>query len=174
METFSTLLAFCAGNSTVTGEFPAQRPVKRSFDVFFDLHLNKRMSKQWWGWWFEMPSCPLWRHCNALFHCGQVSQFWVTHGPEPWFNIKMTSYQYRKSHCGDKTILRPSYLHNGISYTGKRTSLYWIRAQVMACCLMSCGHNQKKCLFITNNTFPINSINIQRMFYNKIPNVWPW
>ena len=44
-----------------------------------------------------------------------------------WFNIKMTSYQYRKSHCGDKTILRPSYLHNGISYTGKTTSLYWIR-----------------------------------------------
>ena len=44
-------------------------------------------------------------------------------------NIKMSSYQYRKSHCGDKTILRPSYLHNGISYTGKMTSLYWIRAQ---------------------------------------------
>ena len=41
----------------------------------------------------------------------------------------MTSYQYRKSYCGDKTILRPSYLHNGISYTGKTTSLYWIRAQ---------------------------------------------
>ena len=40
-------------------------------------------------------------------------------GPGPWFNIKMLSYQYRKSHCGDKTILRPSYLHNGISYTGK-------------------------------------------------------
>ena len=50
-------------------------------------------------------------------------------GPEPgpWFNIKMSSYQYKKSHCGDKTILRPSYLHNGISYTGKMTSLYWIR-----------------------------------------------
>ena len=52
--------------------------------------------------------------------------------PEPWFNIKMTSYQYRKSHCEDKTILRPSYLHNGISYTGKTTSLYWIRALVLA------------------------------------------
>ena len=48
----------------------------------------------------------------------------------PWFNIKMSSYQYRKSHCGDKTILRPSYLHNGISYTGKIISLYWIRAQI--------------------------------------------
>ena len=42
----------------------------------------------------------------------------------------MLSYQDRKSHCGDKTILRPSYLHNGITITGKTTSLYWIRAQV--------------------------------------------
>ena len=42
----------------------------------------------------------------------------------------MTSYWFRKSHCGDKTILRPSYLHNGISYTGKTTSLYWIGALI--------------------------------------------
>ena len=49
--------------------------------------------------------------------------------PGPWFNIKMSSYQYRKSHWRDKTSLWPSYLHNGISYTGKMTSLYWIRAQ---------------------------------------------
>ena len=45
----------------------------------------------------------------------------------------MSSYQYRKSHCGDKTIVRSSYLHNGISYTGKMTSLYWIRA--LAVCI---------------------------------------
>ena len=44
------------------------------------------------------------------------------------FNIKMTCYQNRKSHCGDKTILRPSYLHNGISCSAKMTSLYWIGA----------------------------------------------
>ena len=42
METFSALLAICAGNSPVTGEFPAQRPVMHSFDDFFDLRLNKR------------------------------------------------------------------------------------------------------------------------------------
>ena len=66
METFSALLVLYAGNSPVTGEFPAQRPVTRSFDVFFDLRLNKRLSKQSWGWWFETPSCPLWRHCNGL------------------------------------------------------------------------------------------------------------
>ena len=43
----------------------------------------------------------------------------------------MSSYQYRKAHCGDKAILRPSYLYNGISYTGKTTSLYWIRARAL-------------------------------------------
>ena len=64
METFSALLAICAGNSPVTGEFPAQRSVTLSFDVFFDLRLNKRLCKQSWDLWFETPSRPLWRHCN--------------------------------------------------------------------------------------------------------------
>ena len=41
---FFALLAFCAGNSPVPGESPAQRPVTRSFDVFFDLRLNKPLS----------------------------------------------------------------------------------------------------------------------------------
>ena len=63
-ETFSALLAFCAGNSPVPGEFPTQRPVTRSFDVFFDPRPNKRLSKQSWAWWFETLSCSLWRHCN--------------------------------------------------------------------------------------------------------------
>ena len=64
METFSALLIICAGNSPVTDEFLAHRPVTRSFDVFFDLRLNKPLSKRSWGWWFEAPSCSLWRHCN--------------------------------------------------------------------------------------------------------------
>ena len=41
METFSALLALCAGNSPVTGEFHSQRPVTRNLDIFFDLRLNK-------------------------------------------------------------------------------------------------------------------------------------
>ena len=56
MKTFSAFLALCAGNSSFTGKFPSQRPVARSFDIFFDLRLNKRLSKQSWGWWFETPS----------------------------------------------------------------------------------------------------------------------
>ena len=54
----------CAGNSPVPGEFHTQRPVTRSFDVFFDMRLNKRLSKQSWGLWFETLSRPLWRHRN--------------------------------------------------------------------------------------------------------------
>ena len=68
METFSALLALCAGNSPVTGEFPAQRPVMRSFDIFFDLRLNKRLNKQSRRWWFETPSRLSWRHCYDRYH----------------------------------------------------------------------------------------------------------
>ena len=56
-----------------SGEFPTQRPVTRSFDVFFDLRLNERLSKQSWGWWFETLSCPLWRHRNVM------KQHWTQH-----------------------------------------------------------------------------------------------
>ena len=67
METFSAILALCAGNSPVIDEFPEQRPVTQSFDVFFDLHLNKWLSKQSWGWWFKTQSCSLWRHRNVMW-----------------------------------------------------------------------------------------------------------
>ena len=61
----------------------------------------------------------LWHRQHCLF------QLTGAYKSGPRFNIKMSSYQYRKSHCGDKTVVRSSYLHNGISYTGKTTSLYW-------------------------------------------------
>ena len=77
MEAFSALLALCAGNSPVPGEFPTQRPVTRSFDVFFDLRLNKRLSKQSWGWWSETPPRSLWRQSNevkCLLQCTQSTR----------------------------------------------------------------------------------------------------
>ena len=55
------------GEFTGLGEFPTQRPVTQSFDVFFDLRLNKPLSKQPWGWWFETPPWSLLRQCNE--HC---------------------------------------------------------------------------------------------------------
>ena len=65
MGSFSVLLAICARDSPVTGEFPAQRPVMQSFDAFFDLRLNKRLSKQSRGWWFETPLHPLRRYTKV-------------------------------------------------------------------------------------------------------------
>ena len=54
------------GEFTSPGEFPTQRPVTRSFDVFFDPCLNKRLGKHSWGWWLEPPSCPLWRQSKSM------------------------------------------------------------------------------------------------------------
>ena len=65
METFSALLALCAGNSPITGEFSPQKPVTGSFDFLFDLRLNKRLGKHSKRKWFEAPSHPLWRQCNG-------------------------------------------------------------------------------------------------------------
>ena len=67
------------GEFTGPGEFPAQRPVTRSFHVFFDLHLNKPLSKQSWGWWFETLSRPFWRHCN-----GRKPITWTNDDPVHW------------------------------------------------------------------------------------------
>ena len=82
-----------------------------------------------------LRSDAIWRHGNwsildQVMACCRaapshyLNQCWfITERSGPWFNIRTSSYQYRESHCGDKTILRPSYLHNGIFYTGKITSL---------------------------------------------------
>ena len=78
METSSVLLAICAGNSPVPGEYPAQRPVTRSFDVFFDLRPNKLLSKQSWGWWSETPSRSLWRHRNDPTHSALYNNWFYT------------------------------------------------------------------------------------------------
>ena len=75
METFSALLAIWGGIHRVTGEFPAQKPVTQSFDIFFDLRLKERLSKQSWGWWLETPSRPLWRHCNDMVLCNHHNEW---------------------------------------------------------------------------------------------------
>ena len=95
MKTFSALLAISAGNSPVTGEFPTQRPVTRSFDVFFGMCLNKRLSKQSWGWWFETPSRPLWRHCD--FHPDDIRP-----------NVNSPVY-YPSGRCPPQTVTRTSW-----------------------------------------------------------------
>ena len=118
METFSALLALCAGNSAVPGEFPAQRPVTRSFDVFFDLRLNKRLSKQSWGWWFETQSGSLWRHCNVekrlsydrtipamgFSYSGKGASWLLNQGPDPYSVWCKLQFKRPKIHYGDIII----------------------------------------------------------------------
>ena len=113
METFSSLQALCAGNSPFPGEFPTQRPVTRSFDVFFDLRLNKRLSKQSWGWWFEMQSGSSWCHCNV------VSTLWQLRDVEDvtWWHHAGSHYL---SQCLPSSILlygitRPQWVNDTIS-----------------------------------------------------------
>ena len=84
MSKWKHFLRYFEGNSLVTGEFPAQSPVTRSFDAYFDLCLNKRLSKPLWGWWLETPSRSLWCHRNDM---GQLPQLfdniqyilWIIH-----------------------------------------------------------------------------------------------
>ena len=84
----STMMTSSNGNifrvtGHLSGEFPPQRPVTRSFDVFFDLRLNKRLSKQSWGWWFETLWRSLWRLRNDSYgYCNihQVHTLGTTHG----------------------------------------------------------------------------------------------
>ena len=70
METFSALLAICAGNSPLTGEFPAQRPATQSFDVFFDLRLKKN------GWVNNGEAGDLRRHHT---HYDVTVMHWTRH-----------------------------------------------------------------------------------------------
>ena len=109
------------------------------FDVNARVSANWARSKRGWSVQieqFDLITVVVPTIIIRYIYCIPVTQSGIGHSiilenPGPQFNIETTSYQYRKSHCGDKTILRPSYLHNGISYTGKMTSLYWIRAQVL-------------------------------------------
>ena len=132
MEIFSALLAKCAGNSPGTGEFPVQRPVTRSFDVLFDLHLNKRLSKQWCVWWFETPSRPSWRHRYGKPFVGLMMSLTniLTNHSFRWTLRALFQYNDRLSMYGDprdkdKTVVRPSYLYYGDPYIGMTASSYW-------------------------------------------------
>ena len=102
MKLFSALLAICAGNSPVTGEFPSQRLVTLGFDIFFDLRLNKRLSKQSWGWWFETPSRSLWRHRYVIVLC-HICFLWCFISGTHW-RLKIVSHV--SLHYNDVTMGR--------------------------------------------------------------------
>ena len=128
IETLSALLAICAGNSPVPGEFPAQRPDTRSSDVLFDLRLNQRLSKQSWGWWFETLSHPLWCHCNV---CSQ----WRAQYPHCTQSISwlmMTKYQEESGHQNPDSMVHGANMgpiwgrqDRGEPHVGPRNFALW-------------------------------------------------
>ena len=115
METFSALLAICAGNSSVSGEFPAQRPVTRSFDVSLICPLNKRLSKHSWSWWFETLSRLFWRHRNdENIHTHSIR----THQHSPSANSQIHTVLYMIYELQDLWILWCDHpgMYNYFSY----------------------------------------------------------
>ena len=112
----------------VTGEFPTQRPVTRSFDAFFDLRLNKRLSKQWRGWWFETSSRSLWRHCNEgvthcpwmAYACDALTQTWTNHtqirGVLAWFPEINFFICMHMMHCYDNIDHPPQWPSQWLLY----------------------------------------------------------
>ena len=88
------------GEFTGPGEFPTQMPVTRSFDVSFDLRLNKRVSKQPWGWWFETPSWSLLRQCNGTL----LAVVWL------FSRFRFMIYAFIHNHHHFGTSLRTNYI----------------------------------------------------------------
>ena len=119
MEIFSALLAFVRGIHR-SGWIPhTKRPGTRSFDVFFDLRLNKRLSKQSWGWWLETPSRSLRRHCNASLNW-DIIRLAPSIGLAPSHHL---------NHCWfivNWVWLSDNVIQNGRRYTDKFSGTYFI------------------------------------------------
>ena len=100
---------FVGGDSPATGEFLAQRPVTRSFNVFFDLRLNKHLSKQSWEWWFETASSSLWLQCNET-HSGSLMLLYCLLSCMCYFPYDevFLKYTYRPHVCITITICKIS------------------------------------------------------------------
>ena len=110
---------------------------KFNWSLFPIVQSTITQAQQWFRSWLGLSDLTLdIMHGNItghrIQHTWKIKFWYICHISGGWVNIKMSSYQYRESYCGDKTILRPSYLLNGSFYTGKMTSLYWIRAQTIA------------------------------------------
>ena len=144
-EIFSGLLALCAGNSPVTGEFPAQRPVTRSFDIFFDPRLNKQLSKQSWGWWFETLWRSSWRHRNE-YSIRPLVQIMAWH---PF---------------GTKPLSPPTLVHCQLDPEKHISMKFWLKIKIfhLRICIWKCrlqhgGHFESPRRVITNKTTQIKT-----------------
>ena len=105
---------------------PSQRPETRSSDVSFHLRLNKRYNKQSWGWWHEMPSRSLWRHCNVEWkhHYSSLphSQIWnIFHLWPQFFTYDHNFFTYDRNLW--RIAFQDTYWHFGTYGTVKWITL---------------------------------------------------
>ena len=119
--TFCALLALCLGNSPVTDEFSSQRPVTHSFDVFFDLHLNKRLSTQSRPQWFETSSRSSWCHCNVN-DLSYWQRCWYYHGTLSLQSVTATPI---KTRC---IYRHPIFKWVAVSW--QKLSVYWMASHL--------------------------------------------
>ena len=106
MEEFSRFTGPLCGDFTGARWIPLTKASDPSFDVLFDLCLNKRLSKVSWGWWFETLSCPLWRHCNDIFR----GEFyvpnvlpWCTTLATPSYSAVNTKLKVNRNHLSNES-----------------------------------------------------------------------
>ena len=153
MEILSALLSLCTGNSLVTGEFPTQRPVTRSFDVSLICALNKRLREQSWGWWFEMPSRSLWRRCNVSVYQLDVLPFSDVLNMFPFpLTARISPASAGVKQMSDdilearNLILRPKYNTSASTRWGLLTHT-WASCQIRKIAVCTCAGN-------AGNVFP--------------------
>ena len=106
------------GEFTGPGEFPSQRLVMRSFDVFFDMRLNKRLSKQPWGWWFETSSWSLWRQCNV----GKDSRKTVRESFKCWDLVRLILETWRWCWMRRNAVQPATYLIQPVPWPAHRAT----------------------------------------------------
>ena len=116
METCSALLALNVGNSPPTGEFPSL--MTRSFDVFFDLRLNKPLSKQSRRRWFQTPSRSIWRHCNVwsriTLYCNAWWRLVLRHvSVQSWWRHQMETFSSLLALCAGNSPVPVNSPHKG-------------------------------------------------------------
>ena len=137
---FRNMMTSSSGNTfRVTGPLcgELQRPVTQSFDVFFDLRLHKRLSKQSWGWWFETPSCSLWRHRNDEL-CFRFYVYSITYTAQlihtvcallcfvvVWLELPLPISFRVTSHGTVLNILHQSTKSDNVTQSGTETNKYW-------------------------------------------------
>ena len=135
IETFSALLALCEGNPPVTGGFPSQRPATRSFDVFFDLRLNKQPGKQSRRWWFEMPSRLLWRHCNVYLYASSRTQY-VNDGIHGRIDFTFHKWYCWIIHCNE--------IDNRFDSDLPARTIILLASETVRCIASFCSYNLQK------------------------------